>query len=79
MREPHKVKISLNAAGRGSVEVDGRRMQTRSIELRAGSGQATTVILELVNVEIEAEVVAAQTLADITTTDGGPAKVYSAL
>ena len=47
--KPHKVVVALDAAGRGSVSVDGIALQVKSFQIRGIIGELTEVFLELEN------------------------------
>ncbi len=52
-----KIIIELNAAGRGSVMIDGEELEgVRSVMLTGGAGQLTEVGLELIGADVLARV-----------------------
>ena len=56
MSTPHRVRINLNAAGVGSVSVDGAELHVREVQIFGSVGEATRVVLCLVNCKIEIDV-----------------------
>jgi len=62
----HRVEIELDASGRGSVVLDGRHIAARAVEILTRLGQATTVVLELVNVDVSLKA-DADCYVDVTT------------
>lgn len=51
----HHVKIRLNGAGSGTVEVDGKPLSVRFVQVQASVGKPTTVLLELIGCDIDLE------------------------
>lgn len=49
----HKLSVRIGAAGDGAVVLDGIEIACRNIKIEAGVKTATSVTLEIVDIEIE--------------------------
>lgn len=64
------ITIRLSAAGRGDVLIDGQRVKNcRGVEVKSRIGEASTVTLELIALNVDLEVVADHVYAQVTATD----------
>jgi hypothetical protein len=66
----HAVLLKVNQFGQGTLFVDGQELTTvaRLVEIRSRVGELTRVIVELVNVTVEADI---KGLVDVTAMDDG--------